>query len=94
MPRSHLLLALLGLALLAPGVPAAPAQPPGASTTPAQPTAMASKYVEPCQCSAAEKLPPSQAVVFNCECGAMKCVVTAVAANNAKDSPAPSLVCR
>lgn len=94
MPRMPRLLAALALGLLCQGALAASPKPPSASTTPAEPAVPGSKYVEPCACSGGQRLVMTQALVFNCECGAMKCVVTAVAANNAKDSPAPTLVCR
>lgn len=86
--------AALIMALLCQTGLAATPQPPAASTTPVNAPPAAARYVEPCACSSGQPLTATQALVFNCECGAMKCVVTAVAANNAKDSPAPSLVCR
>ncbi len=94
MSRISRVFSALALGLLCQAALAASPKPPSASTAPADPPAQSGKYVEPCACSAGQSLAPTQAVVFNCECGAMKCVVTAVAANNAKDSAAPNLVCR
>lgn len=83
----------LGLiSLTATAAPAAPAQPPAASTTPAPGAPTAGRFVESCQCSAGAALAPTRTLVFNCECGAMKCVV--VTADSGKDAAAPALTCR
>ncbi|MBT0960915.1 hypothetical protein [Denitromonas iodatirespirans] len=97
MRRTSSLLAglVLGLtSLMSIAAPATPAQPPAASTSPAPGAPMAKKYVEPCHCSAGEALSPTGAVVFNCECGAMKCVVASATGKIGKDALAPALSCQ
>lgn len=94
MHRIAHLVASLGLGLMsltASAAPPAPPQPPAASTTPAPGALVPGRFVEPCHCSGGEALTATRTLVFNCECGAMKCVV---AADSGKDGAAPALICR
>ena len=83
---------LVGGLLLTTALPvlAAPPPPPEPSNRclPAPDKPLHSNFVEACNCAKAEELPESGGVIYNCQCGALQCVVTGSRGGD------HSLVCR